>query len=72
MKEDTVATIKNIRITEKHNGRWHIDLDEDAMRALVSMVRLSIGSGEWAETLLHSDGTAEAAHRLFDALNRHW
>lgn len=36
---------QHVIVKEKQNGRWSLSLDEAAMRALVSMVRLEMGNG---------------------------
>lgn len=69
----TVAWRKGNKIEERVQGNFLLLLDEPTMRALVSMVRLEIGSG-WAEgeELAGNKHLAKAGEALLNAINRIW
>ena len=60
---------KAIFIKQKDNGRYRLDLDPRAMKALVSMVRLEMANGFMDQA---PQDAAEGAERLLAAIDRNY
>ena len=61
-------------IIEKQDGYFTLHLSSDQMRALVSMVRLEIGSGWYDCTKDSNDDTtiADSGWELYEAIQKIW
>lgn len=57
-----------LNIRELEGGRWIMNLDNETMTALVSMVRLEIGSG-WQRENPEID---KAGNLLLEKINKIW
>lgn len=75
-KEKTMSAVvwgKGNKIEERVQGNFILRLDKLTMQALVSMVRLEVGSG-WVEggEEAGSKHLAKAGQALLNAINRIW